>query len=338
MDTLTHLLDGPAARRAFCLRVIMNPPWSIDVHDQAPLTVIVVMTGGAWLVSQDEQHYLEPGDVAIVRGPFPYRVADDPDRDGHVIVHAGQRCTTPSGEDVHLRMSRGVRTWGNGPAGETTMLIGTYETEAEIGSAVAAVLPKVAIVRTSQMDPALLQILEEEIATDAPGQGGTIDRLLDVLLVRTVRAWVREQPDRVSGWLAAQTDPLIADALELFHDSPATAWTIEAVGTKLNVSRATIASRFRAAVGEPPMTYLTKWRMLLASELLADPHLTVANIAEQVGYGSPFALSTAFTRRFGLSPSAYRHQKYAIPATARPAGGEERRRERRPSTLLQHVH
>ena len=277
MDPLSHLLDGPSARRAFSLRVVMNPPWSIDVQDQAPLTLLVVMTGRAWLVADDQRYRLEAGDVAIVRGPLPYRVADEPVRDVQVIIHPGQTCTSPSGEDVQLRMSRRVRTWGNTATGETTMLIGTYETQAEIGSAVGA-----------------------------------------VLLVHAIRAWVREQPDRASGWLAAEIDPLVADTLELFHDSPATPWTIESLGSTLNVSRATIASRFRAAVGEPPMSYLTKWRMLLASELLADPRVTIAQIARQVGYGSPFALSTAFARRFGASPTAYRREKYTTPTAAVP--------------------
>ncbi|MDJ0314778.1 AraC family transcriptional regulator [Arthrobacter sp. H35-D1] len=308
MDPLSHLLDGPSARRAFALRVVMNPPWSIDVQDCAPLTVIVVMTGSAWVVADGERHRLKPGDVAVVRGPMPYRVADHPARERHVIVHPGQTCTTPAGEDVQLRMSRGVRTWGNTSDGETTMLIGTYETAAQIGRTVTAVLPRVASVDASAMNPALLQVLEEEIGTDAPGQGGAIDRLLDVLLVHAVRAWVREHPERASGWLAAEIDPLVAETLELFHDSPANPWTIASMGTTLNVSRATVASRFRAAVGEPPMTYLTKWRMLLASEMLADPRLTLTRIAERVGYGSPFAFSTAFTRHFGTSPAAYRKQ------------------------------
>ncbi|MBB5640029.1 helix-turn-helix transcriptional regulator [Cryobacterium roopkundense] len=74
------------------------------------------------------------------------------------------------------------------------------------------------------------------------------------------------------------------------------------------VSRATFAQRFHARVGEPPMTYLTHWRMLLASEKLADLQLTIAGIAADVGYGSPFALSAAFKRRYGLSPAAYRQR------------------------------
>ncbi len=190
------------------------------------------------------------------------------------------------------------------------MLIGTYETDAEVGAAVTSVLPRVAVVPAGQVGPSLMGFLEGEITTEAPGQGSVIDRLLDVLLVHSIRAWARLHPETARGWLAGGTDALIAKALTYFHESPAETWSPESLAQRLNVSRATLASRFRATVGEPPMTYLTNWRMLLASEMLADPRLTTAQIATEVGYGSPSALSTAFKRRFGVSPTRYRGRTF----------------------------
>jgi hypothetical protein len=257
MDPLTHLLDGPRARRAFSLRVVMAPGWSIDVRDQAPLTIMAVMTGSAWLVADGDRIPLTAGDVVIVRGPEPYTVSDDPDREPDVIIHPGQRCTSASGQDVEFSMNRGVRTWGNSSEGDTTMLIGTYETDAEVSSAVTAALPRCAIVTDRRVDPALLTFLEGEVTSDEPGQGSAIDRLLDVLLVHTIRAWARLNPDIARGWLAGRSDPLVARALALFHNAPAEAWDLHSLARSLNVSRATIASRFRTGVGEPPMTYLT---------------------------------------------------------------------------------
>ena len=96
----------------------------------------------------------------------------------------------------------------------------------------------------------------------------------------------------------------------MMHDAPGDAWSLDSLARRLNVSRATLASRFRTVVGEAPITYLTHWRMTLASELLAEPHLTTAQIATSVGYGSPFALSSAFKRRFGQSPTEYRAATY----------------------------
>lgn len=313
MDPLARLLDGPRARRAFALRVVMDPDWSISVQDRAPLTVVAMMSGQAWLEADDERFRLRQGDVAIVRGPDPYSVSDDPSRAPDAVIHPGQRCASPSGKDLHMSMNHGIRTWGNAATGQTTMLIGTYATDAEIGAAVTTALPRVALVPVGTVSPSLLGFLEGEITSDAPGQGSTVDRLLDVLLVHSIRAWAALHPDAARGWLAGGTDPLIARALAFFHEAPAEAWSLESLARRLDVSRATLAARFRAGVGEPPMTYLANWRMLLASELLADPRLTTAQIAARVGYGSPFALSTAFKRRFGVSPTGYRDRTRPRP-------------------------
>ena len=104
----------------------MSPPWSLDVRDQAPLTVMAVLSGQAWLMADGESLALGAGDIALVRGPEPYVVADEPDREASIVIHRGQECTTLGGEPVQLSMSHGVRTWGNTAVGETTMLVGTY--------------------------------------------------------------------------------------------------------------------------------------------------------------------------------------------------------------------
>lgn len=314
MDPLVHFLDGPHARRAFASRVAMSPPWALDVRDGAPLTIMAVLSGYAWLTADGDTVRLSAGDIAMVRAGDPYLVADEPLRAASIVIHPGQECTTLSGEPVRLSMSHGVRTWGNTAEGETTMLIGTYESDAEIGSAVTAALPRTAVVPSGEINAALLQLLSDEITTDAPGQGSIIDRMLDVLLVHALRAWTAAHPDRTTGWLSAGADPVVGEALELLHTHPADPWTLGSLAGRVNVSRATLAARFRSSVGEPPMTYLANWRMLLASELLADARRTTARIAAEVGYGSPFALSTAFKRRFGVSPTEYRRRKYSASA------------------------
>jgi len=309
----------------------MNPPFSIDVRDEAPLTVIAVLSGTAWLLADGQRKRkrngngngtgnadeveLLPGDVVVVRGPEPYRVVDTPGTGPGIVIHPGQACTTVDGADVQFSMSQGVRSWGNSHDGDTVMLIGTYETDAEIGAAVTAALPRIALVPAHQVNRTVLSLLETEMATDAPSQGTIIDRLLDVLLVHAVRAWVDAHPNAATGWVAASADPMVARAVDLMHERPGEEWTIDVLAAHLAVSRATLASRFRSIVGEPPGSYLTNWRMLLASELLVDPGATTARIAAEVGYGSAFALSTAFKRRFGISPSAYRRLKYGARAS-----------------------
>ena len=100
-------------------------------------------------------------------------------------------------------------------------------------------------------------------------------------------------------------------ALRLIHDEPAGDWTIGSLAREVGTSRANLARRFAAFVGEPVMTYLTRWRMTLAADLLANPDTTVSVVAAQVGYASPFGFSAAFKRRYGVSPTAHRRPQHA---------------------------
>ena len=114
VDALAGLLDGPRAQGAFLLRSIMDPPWSLRIQDEAPLTIVAVVRGDAWVCPDGGSPVsLHPGDIAIVRGPDPYTVADDPATPPQVIIYPGQRCTTVDGEDLSEAMTLGVRTWGN---------------------------------------------------------------------------------------------------------------------------------------------------------------------------------------------------------------------------------
>ena len=138
-----------------------------------------------------------------------------------------------------------------------------------------------------------------------------LDRLLDVLLVDTLRTWYQQQAES-SPWWDAHHDPIVGDALELIHGSPEQAWTISTMARTIGTSRANLARRFNELVGEPPIAYLTKWRLSLAADLLCQPSSTVTSTARSVGYGSPFAFSTAFKRRYGISP--HQHRTTAIGA------------------------
>jgi AraC-like DNA-binding protein len=130
--------------------------------------------------------------------------------------------------------------------------------------------------------------------------------LLDLLLIAALRAWFARPDAPVQGWYRAHGDPVIGPALRLLHNDPARPWTVESLARETGVSRAALARRFTDLVGEPPMTFLTSWRLTLAADLLREPGATVTSVARQVGYGSPFALSAAFKRDRGISPAQFR--------------------------------
>jgi AraC-like DNA-binding protein len=249
---------------------------------------------------------LGPGDVAIVRGPDPYLVADDPATPAQVVVHPGQRCTTPDGEDVSQAMLLGVRSWGTSPDGSTVMLIGTYESCGDISEGLLAALPTLTVMRAADWTCPLVPLLADEIVKDEPGQDAVLDRLLDLLLIATLRAWFARPEAESPAWYKAHTDPVVGPALRLLHSDPARPWTVANLAAETGVSRAALARRFTYVVGEPPMTFLTRWRLALAADLLRDPDLTITAVAARVGYGTPFALSAAFKRVRGVSPREHR--------------------------------
>jgi AraC-like DNA-binding protein len=307
VDVFGGLLDGPRARGAFALRVIMDPPWSVRIEDQAPLSVVSVVRGQAWVIPDDDAPVqLGAGSIAVLRGPDPYSFADDPTTAAQVVIHPGQHCTTPDGQDLAQAMDLGVRSWGNSPAGSTLMLIGTYERHSEIGQRLLCVLPRLAVMPADAWDSPLLPVLAEEIVKDEPGQAAVLDRLLDLLLVAVLRAWFSHHQAQAPGWYRAQGDPVVGRALRMLQNNPAEPWTVATLAGEIGVSRAALARRFAELVGEPPMAFLTTWRLTLAADLLREPGTTIGAVARQVGYSSPFALSAAFKRVRGVSPKQHR--------------------------------
>ncbi len=317
MDAVAGLLDGPRARGAFLLRSSMDPPWSLRVRDEAPLTVLAVVRGDAWVVFDgDAPARLDAGDVAIIRGPAPYTVADDPATAPQAVIHPGQRCTTPDGQELGRMRDLGVRTWGTAPDGETVMLTGTYQLDGEVSGRLLRALPPLIVLRGDAWDTPLVALLADEIVRDDPGQEAVLDRLLDLLLIAVLRAWFARPDAEAPGWYRASGDPVVGRVLRLIHHDPARQWTIALLAGEAGVSRAALARRFHELVGEPPMQFLTGWRIALAADLLLEPGATVGSVAHQVGYGSAFALSSAFKRIRGISPREHREREHRRAAAA----------------------
>jgi AraC-like DNA-binding protein len=307
MDALSGFLDGPRARGAFLLRAVMEPPWSLRIEDRAPLTIVVVVSGEAYVVlDSGETTRLDPGDVALLRGPDPYVFADRPETPPQVKILPGQECVSLSGVSVADAMGLGIRTWGNNPTGSTAMLVGAYESGGEISRRITDALPVLVVLRAGSWESSILPVLLHEVVRDQPGQQVVLDRMLDVLVIDALRAWFDGPESQPPAWYSAASDPVVGQALRLVHDQPEHPWTIAGLARSCGVSRAGLARRFSAVVGEPPMSYVAGWRLALAADLLCDPATTIGSVAHRVGYGSPFTFSTAFKRAYGQSPSEYR--------------------------------
>ena len=139
-----------------------------------------------------------------------------------------------------------------------------------------------------------------------PGNSDMLARLTELLFVEVVRRYMRRLPAAHPGWLAGVRDPIVGQVLRLLHSRPNEPWTVEGLAQAVAVSRSTLAERFTALIGETPMRYLATWRMQLAQHLLKHTTLTLAEVADRVGYDSDVAFNHAFKRHVGQSPAAWR--------------------------------
>lgn len=306
MGALDNLISGPRAQDAFLLRMAMEPPWSLSVEDEAPLTIVAQLEGHAWVTTGDERMRLEAGDMCIVKGPDHYLIADDPDTPVSIKVDPNQQCVALDGRSLVNEMLLGVRTWGNRADGTDQMLVGTYNLDSEVSRRLLRALPPQIYMRASDWDSPLVELLASEVSRERPGQEVILDRTLDLLLMTAVRAWFDQPEHDAPGWYRAESDEAIGATIRLIHEQPAHEWTVAGLAAEAGMSRAAYARHFNGLVGEPPMTYLTNWRLTLAADLLREPDATVGRVAEQVGYATPFGLSAAFKRVRGVSPSQYR--------------------------------
>jgi AraC-like DNA-binding protein len=307
MDNLGGLLDAPRARGAFALRAVMRAPWSLRDLAESPLTVIAGIQGKLWLVPDEgEPFQIGPGDIAVIRQPAHYNLADNPDTAPEMIIHPGQRCCDPEGNSLHDELMHGVRTWGNDADGSTLFLVGAYEHLSDISDRLLRVLPPVLSLSHDDWESPLVGLLCDEVIKDEPGQAAVLDRLLDLLVTAVLKAWFARQDSNRPEWWRYQSDRIVERALHLMHHKPAHSWTLESLAAESGASRASFARRFQDLVGEAPMTFLKNWRMALAADLLCQPDETVSTVAEKVGYTTPYAFSAAFKRVRGMSPQEYR--------------------------------
>ncbi|MFF4129170.1 AraC family transcriptional regulator [Microbispora rosea] len=324
MDVLSDLLHRAHARNALVRQLIQRPPWALAFTGAPPLTVVAALGGHASVRLDDAgvaPVRLAPGDIALIGGAHPHTIADDPSTPPQAVIHgsrklligdgvaaAGAAAGAMAGATAGVQRSLGPRTYGDGLPGATIMLRGACELRGEAGVRLLGMLPALAVVPAQPRTRAALDLLAAEVARDEPGQDAVLHRLLDLVLVLALRAWCGGPGASVPSWHRALADPVAGEALRLLHERPAHRWTVAELATGAGMSRAAFAARFRSMVGEPPLTYLTGWRMTLGADLLSDTDATVAAVAREVGYGDAFAFSVAFKRAHGVSPSAWRRR------------------------------
>ncbi|MFB8102392.1 MULTISPECIES: AraC family transcriptional regulator [unclassified Streptomyces] len=308
MDVFDELLRGVRGKGAVFGRSVLWPPWSLRFTDGAYLTLCLPMRGAGWIVPEDgEPLRLAVGEAAIVRGPAPFTFTDEP-----------ENATKEAVREVRWSADMAAAPELDGP---TVLLAAAYDVQAQVPQRLLRALPPALVVPDEDDCGPLRDYLAAQIGGARPGHQIVLDRLLDWLLVCTLRDWFDRPEAEPPGWYGALGDEVAGPALRAMHEDPAHPWTTAELAARAGVSRTTLAKRFTELVGDGPVAYLTEWRMTLAADLLTRPELTVAAVARRVGYADAFGFSAAFKRLRGESPSAYRQEATATgPVRSAPTG------------------
>jgi AraC-like DNA-binding protein len=152
----------------------------------------------------------------------------------------------------------------------------------------------------------LMQAGNEETAAARPGGATVLAKLSELIFVEAMRRYIQSLPDGTAGWLAGLRDRFVGRALALMHERPGHDWTVDELAEKAGISRSVLAQRFTDLIGQPPMQYLTRWRMTISAQRLRSEPVSIARVAADMGYDSEAAFTRAFKRELGETPAAWR--------------------------------
>jgi AraC-like DNA-binding protein len=324
------VLNGLTLKGALFFSAEFSAPWCFTsppsralvsaLSPGAPHLVIYhfVVDGAAqaWLRNGTRVE-LGPGDIVV----FPHGDSHDlGDKDGSPRIEVSTVLNRIANRDLSLAR------WGGG-GNRTRFVCGFMACDPLLCGPILDGLPPMLKVnirtdRSGHWPEDTILHLVDEAASERPGGEAMLSKLSEVLFVETLRRYVTGLPDQHEGWLAGVRDPIVGKSLALLHGSVGRPWTIAELAHDVGVSRSALVERFSRYLAEPPMAYLTGWRLRLAARALASTSKGIAEISASVGYESEAAFSRAFKRAFGMPPARYRRLQSEPAPTVELAAGE----------------
>ncbi|WP_438001019.1 AraC family transcriptional regulator [Sorangium sp. So ce185] len=302
VDPLSGVLEAVRLRGSVFGAGELGAPWGVKTPGLPELVCYVVVRGAAHLAMIDaprDEIALSSGDVVLVAAGRAHALRDSPSS-AAVAFEELRRAAGPR---------RGPLRWG-GPGPRTTLVCGALALDeagrALLGSALSGLLHLPAEAAGPGLG-GVLGALASEVAAPQPGSDAALTRLAELVFIHALRASIARGAAEV-GWLKGLGQPSIARALAAIHAEPGAPWTVAALAGRAGMSRSAFAAEFRRLVGEPPLAYVSAWRMRHAARLLEDGRLSLEDIAAKVGYGSDEAFNRAFKGWAGVPPGAYRRR------------------------------
>jgi AraC-like DNA-binding protein len=301
-DIVADVVAATRRNTAVYSRNVFRAPWGFGIPSMQVASFQVVTSGACWLVPDGgDPIHLSRGDVVLVPSGSGYAMVDTP---GSPVRLLSELVGGPLGQTP----AREVVLDGFGPA--TGLLCGGYLLETGPAHPLTTVLPPVVHITAGQARStglaAAVDLLSDEVDRADPGAAAVITSLVELLFIYVLRAWLAEHSKATDGFVGALYDPVVGSALALIHNKPGRPWSVNSLARAVGAPRATFARRFVRLTGQAPMTYVTSWRMSVASRLLREERHPLREIAHQVGYDSEFAFARAFKRTVGQAPGRYR--------------------------------
>ena len=321
MDALSEVLQAIRLDGAVYLDAEFTAPWCIEaqfglhtVTEHLPRSDHVaffhVLTEGtcrARLVGGEEVLDLQAGDIVMFPHDHPHLMGSDVS----LAPAAEDDIVETQGDSGMFRMRLG----GGGAA--TRFVCGYLACDRRVCRPLFSALPRMLRVSIGNDATWLLEMLRvgvHESTARGPGARSLLAKLAELMFVEAIRRFAAAQPPEQKGWLAGLRDRHVGRALALLHGRPAHSWTVDDLAREVALSRSVFAERFVELIGEPPMQYLTRWRLALAAQRLRTGVETIGRIAERIGYESEAAFNRAFKREFGMPPSAWRRSVRDVDA------------------------
>ncbi|MDX8497144.1 AraC family transcriptional regulator [Mesorhizobium sp. VK4C] len=280
--------------------------WSIEFPRNIGIKCYAVVSGQCWLVVEGvpEPVHLTAGDCFLLPGGRPFRMTSD-------------ISLTPVGAHTIFPLARagGVVTYNGG--GDVFLVGSRFVLSGRHADILLKMMPPIIHIRREEDKSALRWSVErmmQELSEGQPGGFLVAQHLSHMMLVQALRLHMAEGPNGGVGWLFALADKQMGAAIGAMHEDPAHRWTLQELAECAGMSRSNFALKFKEMVGTSAMEYLTRWRMLLAGERLANSNEHTSAIALSLGYESESAFSTAFKRVMGASPRQYGRDRSAVAA------------------------
>jgi AraC-like DNA-binding protein len=314
MDPLSDVLSLLKPRSYMCGGFDVGGEISVQFPQHEGIKCYAVVFGQCWLVMEGAPNPvpLTAGDCFLLPSGRPFRLASNPS-----VAPVDFRALMPA-----ARTNGSIVTINGGGghfiAGGHFILGGNH------AGILLGMLPPIVHIRKEADKAAMRWSLErmmQELREPQPGGHLLVQQLACMMLVQALRLHLAEGLKGGVGWLFALADKQMSAAITSMHDDPAHGWTLQELAMRASMSRSTFAMRFKETVGESPIEYLTRWRMLLAADKLANSGDPVSAIALSLGYESESAFSTAFKRVMGCSPRQYGRGSNAASPSSRNAKG-----------------